>query len=327
MIREHEINKFLNGRQFFILAAVLFVFSTIMAAVSGLSVTQGSTAGVCFSSISTLALPPFISTLLSVVGIIGVCAVLSLINKIYSFTRDVTYIFASSFLLLSIVYPEIVTRLSDGTILALIVVWLSYLLFSTYQSMYPQRRVFLISVILSCCCMFQYTFVYLIPVFFIGFLQMRAMYIRSALAMLFGLVTPFWIVLGLGIIGLEDLHAPQLANVWEHLGVEQYRNVIILLSVTAFVTLVLLIANVLQIINYKMQVRAYNGFFFVLTILTMIVMAVDFDNVMVYFPVLNLCLSIQIAHSFTIQKYLRRYIPYLLFVLSCLGVFVWRVLI
>ena len=327
MIREHEINKFLNGRQFFILAAVLFVFSTIMAAVSGLSVTQGSTAGVCFSSISTLALPPFISTLLSVVGIIGVCAVLSLINKIYSFTRDVTYIFASSFLLLSIVYPEIVTRLSDGTILALIVVWLSYLLFSTYQSMYPQRRVFLISVILSCCCMFQYTFVYLIPVFFIGFLQMRAMYIRSALAMLFGLVTPFWIVLGLGIIGLEDLHAPQLANVWEHLGVEQYRNVIILLSVTAFVTLVLLIANVLQIINYKMQVRAYNGFFLVLTILTMIVMAVDFDNVMVYFPVLNLCLSIQIAHSFTIQKYLRRYIPYLLFVLSCLGVFVWRVLI
>ncbi len=317
----------MNGRQFFILAAVLFVFSTIMAAVSGLSVTQGSTAGVCFSSISTLALPPFISTLLSVVGIIGVCAVLSLINKIYSFTRDVTYIFASSFLLLSIVYPEIVTRLSDGTILALIVVWLSYLLFSTYQSMYPQRRVFLISVILSCCCMFQYTFVYLIPVFFIGFLQMRAMYIRSALAMLFGLVTPFWIVLGLGIIGLEDLHAPQLANVWEHLGVEQYRNVIILLSVTAFVTLVLLIANVLQIINYKMQVRAYNGFFLVLTILTMILMAVDFDNVMVYFPVLNLCLSIQIAHSFTIQKYLRRYIPYLLFVLSCLGVFVWRVLI
>lgn len=317
----------MNGRQFFILAAVLFVFSTIMAAVSGLSVTQGSTAGVCFSSISTLALPPFISTLLSVVGIIGVCALLSLINKIYSFTRDVTYIFASSFLLLSIVYPEIVTRLSDGTILALIVVWLSYLLFSTYQSMYPQRRVFLISVILSCCCMFQYTFVYLIPVFFIGFLQMRAMYIRSALAMLFGLVTPFWIVLGLGIIGLEDLHAPQLANVWEHLGVEQYRNVIILLSVTAFVTLVLLIANVLQIINYKMQVRAYNGFFLVLTILTMIVMAVDFDNVMVYFPVLNLCLSIQIAHSFTIQKYLRRYIPYLLFVLSCLGVFVWRVLI
>ena len=317
----------MNGRHFFILAAVLFVFSTIMAAVSGLSVRQGSTAGVCFSSISTLALPPFISTLLSVVGIIGVCALLSLINKIYSFTRDVTYIFASSFLLLSIVYPEIVTRLSDGTILALIVVWLSYLLFSTYQSMYPQRRVFLISVILSCCCMFQYTFVYLIPVFFIGFLQMRAMYIRSALAMLFGLVTPFWIVLGLGIIGLEDLHAPQLANVWEHLGVEQYRNVIILLSVTAFVTLVLLIANVLQIINYKMQVRAYNGFFLVLTILIMIVMAVDFDNVMVYFPVLNLCLSIQIAHSFTIQKYLRRYITYLLFVLSCLGVFVWRVLI
>lgn len=327
MIREREINKFLNGRQFFILAAVLFVFSTILSTACDLSAVQGSTAGVCFTSISVLSLPPFLSTLLSMISIVGVCALLSLVNKIYSFTRDVTYLFASSFLLLNITYPEITTRLCDGTLLALVVVGLTYLLFSTYQSGYPQRRVFLISVILSCCCMFQYTFVYLIPVFFIGFLQMRAMHIRSALAMLFGLITPFWIVLGLGFVGFEELQAPQLVNVWEHLGVEEYRNIIIQLSVTAFVTLVLLFTNVLQIINYKMQVRAYNGFFLVLTILTMIVMAVDFDNVMVYLPVLNLCLSIQIAHTFTIQKYLRKYIPYLLFIMLCLGVFVWRVFI
>ena len=327
MIKEREINKFLNGRQFFILAAVLFVFATILSTACGVSAVQGSTSGVLFSSISVLSLPALLSTLLSVVSIVGVCALLSLVNKIYSYTRDVTYIFASSFLLLNIAYPEIATRFCDVTMQTVIVVWLTYLLFSTYQSGYPQRRVFIISVILSCCCMFQYTFVYLMPVFFIGFLQMRAMNIRSVLAMLFGLITPFWIVLGLGIVSFDELQAPQLVNVWEHLGVEHYRNTIIQLSVTAFVTLVLLFTNVIQIINYKMQVRAYNGFFLVLTILTMIIMVIDFNNVMVYLPVLNLCLSIQIAHTFTIHKYLRKYIPYLLFVLSCLGVFVWRVLI
>lgn len=325
MFREEGINKFLNGRQFLILAAILFVFSTILSSTLEEPTLQGSISGVCFYSVAMLSLPSYLSKLFSIISIVGVCALLSLLNKAYSFIKDVTYVFASSFLLLNIATPEIATRLCDGSLLAVIVVLLAYILFSIYQSQYPQRRIFLISVILSSCCLFQYAFVYLIPVFFIGFLQMRAVNVRSVLAMLFGLVTPFWLMLGTGIVGMDEMQVPQLVNVWRDFDIKQSGYILVLFSTTAFLTLVLLFTNVLQIINYKMQIRAYNGFFLVLTIFTMIMMAVDYNNAMVYLPVLNLCLSIQIAHSFTIKKYLRRYIPYLLFVFSCIGVFVWRV--
>lgn len=323
MFREEDINRFLNGRQFFILATVLFVVSALLSPLSTETNMHNTTSGVCFSLSSLLESHSIISKLMSMASIVGVCALLSLVNKTYSFIRDVTYVFASSFIMLNIANPEMAFSMSDGTLLCLVVSALTYLLFGIYQSSYPQRRVFLISVILSACCMFQYTFLYLIPVFFIGFLQMRAMSVRSFLAMLFGLITPFWIVWGTGIVGIEEMRTPQMSVMLSGFAIEQSRYFIALLSGTIFFTIVLLFANVLQIINYKMQVRAYNGFFLVLTVFTMIMMVVDYNNVMSYLSILNMCLSIQIAHTFTIQKYLRRYIPYLLFVMGCMVAFIF----
>lgn len=256
---------------------------------------------------------------------LGVCALLSFLNKTYSVIRNVTYISASTYILLGIMCPDISIQLYDGTLLSLIVITLAGLLFGIYQSRYPQRRVYLISVIFSACCMYRYEFVYLIPVFFIGFLQMRAMSVRSALAMLFGMITPLWLALGTGLISFSDLQLFRLSYVQNDFDFSESGFVVIAAAVTAFITLVLLLRNILQIINYKMQIRAYNGFFLILTVFTMIMMVVDYSNMLVYLPVLNICLAIQMGHAFTIKKYLRRYILYLLFVALCISAYVWRV--
>lgn len=327
MLREREINDFVNGRQLFILTAILFVACAVMTSFSGRVAMQGCSSGVCFSSASVLTLSPIASSLLNVGVILGTCFVLGLINKMYSLIRDVTYVYASSFLLLVIANPHVTALLYDGTLLALISMFLAVLLFGLYQHPHPQRRVFLISSILSTCCMFQYAFAYLIPVFFIGFLQMRAMNFRSLLAMFFGLATPFWIVLGTGMVSLDTLQPPHLENVWMGLDLSQSRFLIVTLACSVLLTVFLLIANVLHIINYKMQVRAYNGFFLVLSFFTMVMMAIDYNNALVYLPVLYVCMSIQMAHSFTIGRFQQRYIPYLLFAIACIGVFVWRVIL
>ena len=327
MIRERDINDFVNGRQFFILTAVLFVICSILTSFSGRVPMQGSTAGVCFSSTAVLSLSPTISTLLNVGLMIGACTLMGLLNKAYSIIRDVTYIYASSFLLLSIANPMVMARLYDGSLLAVMTLLMAVLLFGLYQHPHPQRRVFLISVILSSCCLFQYAFAYLIFVFFIGFLQMRAMSFRSLLAMIFGLATPFWIVLGTGMANVNALQTPHLENVWTNLDLSQSRFLIATLASTAILTIFLLTANILTIISYKMQVRAYNGFFLVLSFCTLVMMAIDYNNVLVYLPVLYICLAIQMAHAFTIGRFIRRYVFYLLFATACIGVFVWRVMI
>ncbi len=256
---------------------------------------------------------------------VGVCTLVSFLNKTYSFIRNVTYIPSSTYMLLGLVCPFVSTQFYNGTLLSLVTVMLIGLLFGIYQSRFPQRRIFLISVVLSLCCIYHYAFIYLIPIFVFGFLQMRVMSLRGVLAMIFGLITPFWIVLGTGLVSLSQLQLPHWESVKNNFNLEQSGFVIMIVAITAFVTLVLLMRNILQIINYKMQIRAYNGFFLVLTICTMIVMALDYGNIHVYLPVLNLCFAIQMGHAFTIKMYLRRYIPYLLFVVMCMGMFVWTV--
>ena len=257
---------------------------------------------------------------------IGVCVLLTFLNKTFSYIREVTYVFASSYLWLGLADKALGVIMVDGVVLSLVTMLLAFMLFGIYQSPYPQRRVYLISTLLSACCMFNYTYIYLIPVFFFGFMQMRAMNLRSALAMIFGLASPFWIALGMGLMTFSDIQFPQPEGLWNNMGVEQSGLLIGVLAFTGLFTLVLLGINVLRIINYKMQVRAYNGFFLVLTLCTIIVMAVDYNNVLVYLPVLNICLAVQSAHTFTIKKHLRRYIWYLLFVVLCTGLFVWKVL-
>ena len=325
MIQESYINKFLNGRLFFILTAVLFVIAASLASYSVGVPMQGSTAGVCYTSASVLSMQPVISLLLNMVVMIVVCALLSFLNKSFSFIKNVTYVFSSTFLLLAIANPYMITHLYDGTILCLIILVVAGILFSSYQNYYPQRKVFISFAILSACSMFQYAFVYLLPVFFIGFLQMRAMSLRSALAMIFGLVTPFWIVLSTGLVSIESMMPPQMMNVWSEMDTSQSGFIIGVAAITAVCVLILIGVNVLHIIRYKMQVRAYNGFFLVLTFFTLLLMAVDYNNIMVYLPVLNICFSVQMAHTFTINNYLRRYIPYVLFAIVCVAIFVWRV--
>ena len=281
--------------------------------------------GVCNASISVINIQGFVAWLLNFIGILGVALLLPLLNKDYSFVRSVTYVFSSTYMLMGIACPYMLVGLSDGVIMCLVTLFAAGLLFGIYQSRLPQRRVFLISVILSVCCMYNYTYVYLIPVFFVGFLQMRAMSIRSVLAMILGLITPFWIALGMGLIDFSDFQPPRWETMWSEVDWLQSGVVILTMATTAFFTIVLLVRNVLQIINYKMQIRAYNGFFLVLTVFTMFTMLVDYGNIFTYLPMLNLCFAIQMAHAFTIKKYLRRYLLYLLFVVLCIAIYMWLV--
>lgn len=324
MFRENDINKFFNGRQFLALTIVLLMASAWVAAYIGSVPMQGVTNGVCFSSVSSLGMSPVLSLSLNTAVLLGIATLLIFLNKSYSFIRDVTHIFASSFLLLELANPVLTTRLFDGSVLCVMAWAVCFILFGSYQERYPQRKVYITFAILSACCMFQYAVMYLIPVFFIGFLQMRAMSFKSFIAMLLGLATPFWIALGTGMVDVQSLMPPKLENIWSNLDVAQSGFFITALAVEALVTLVLLVVNVIQTLNYKMQIRSYNGFINILTLSTILIMAIDYNNVLVYLPMLNSCLAIQIAHTFTINKFLRRYILYAVLVLACVGAYVWQ---
>ena len=324
MIREEYINRFLNGRQFFILTAVLYVVLAWFAATS--SVPQHNLVhGICFDTEFLSMLPPILSTMLGVMSVLGVSLLMSFLNKASAYVREVTYIFSSTYLLLAIANPMQSAYFNEGSLLSIVMMLLTVLVFGTYQEYRPQRRVYITFVILACCCMIHYAFVPMLLVLMLGFVQMRAMNLRSALAVIFGVVTPFWIALGTGLVDISEMRWHNIMVVWNNAVLLQSVKMLAVVVLSVLMTLSLFSANVLQLISYKLQTRSYNGFFIVLMLVTMLSMIIDGGNVMAYLPVLNICLSVQMAHTFTIAKNVRKYILYLMFVALCMGSYVWQV--
>ena len=73
----------------------------------------------------------------------------------------------------------------------------------------------------------------------------------------------------------------------------------------------------MHIYSYKTQLRAYHGFFSILSVATIIMMAADYGNIISYMPILNSCLAIQIAHTYTISTHPKRFIAIFVLLAAC----------
>lgn len=86
----------------------------------------------------------------------------------------------------------------------------------------------------------------LVVPFFIGFLQMRAINFRGVLAALFGLITPFWIVIGLGLIDPTTALLPAYGQALEVLTEQQIPAILIGLALVGVFTFVFMTINVMK---------------------------------------------------------------------------------
>lgn len=325
MYREEHINRFLNGKYFNIATIILFVASAIYYFCSGLTITHVNNSGPFFPS-SNLWLEgyPVLSLLLNMGSIIAIGYLLKLLNSIYGFIRSHTAITLSVFILLEMSNPHITTQFFDGTALCLLVTMLTFIMFDSYQQRHSCYSIYGSFVLLGLYSMFQYSGLYLIPVYILGFMQMRVMNFKGLLAMLLGLATAPWITFGFGLITFDNISIPEMRNVWEVLDKEQSLSLITMTAATAVFALMLMATNMFRLISYKAQRRAYNGFFSVLTIATIIISCVDYTNVLNYLPVLNLCFAIHAGHSFTINNFDKRYIAVFVLLAACCTAYIYN---
>lgn len=290
------------------LSWLAMVMSAIIAASSSAvdHVIPGQ--GIFFSISDHIADAPQLSmfinlTLVSVIGVL-----MLLLNKYFSFVRGMTSVLASAYFLLTLANPLTSHILQAGTALTLIVAVGAFYLFSSYMNQHAQRSIFLTFAIITTCAMFQWAFVLLLPAFFLGFVNMRIMNVKGFMAALIGIFVPFWIVLGLGIASINDFKPFVINSAWESLDISQMRMLVVNVAVTAIVTIALTVINLMTIISYRRQLRVYNAFFMVVGILTIIAMCIDYRDMYIYLPMLNLTLAVQLAHTVTIAQYTRRYI-------------------
>ena len=318
--REH-INEYFNGRPFMILCALALMVATAVALTMGVQPVRGESTGVFFSWTDPLIETGPLSAALNVLCLLATGGIMLAINKVFSYVRAVTHLFVSAFFLLEIAQPAELVSLHIGTLLSLLTVLLVLPLFASYQDRHSQRNIFLVFAVVAAGSMFHYGFLALLPAFLLGFLNMGVLNLKGVLAMLFGLITPFWIVLGMSIATPDDFNMPQLTGIWDMVNQTAVTSLLVLVAVIAVMGIVLAVMNLMTIMNYRMQTRVYNAFFVFMLIMAVIALCVDFGDATVFLPLLSLMVAVQIAHAHTLRATPFRYVFILLLIVGSITLY------
>ena len=299
--REHT-NEYFNGQPFMFLCALALIVATVVALTMGVQAPSADSTGLFFSIKGRLIEHGPLSAFFNLVCLFTTGGIMLALNKVFSYVRSVTHLFVSSFFLLQLANPAGLVSFNAGTLLCLLTAIAMLPLFASYQDHHAQRSIFLIFTILAAGSMFHYGFLFLIPAFILGFLNMGVFNLKGVLAMLFGMVTPFWIVLGLDIAAPSSFTVPSINGIWNLTGQPWTNLMLVLAAFTIILAIVLAVRNLLTIMNYRMQTRVYNAFFIFILMMAVIALCIDYCDVQVYLPLLNLMTAVQIAHAHTLRS-------------------------
>ncbi len=248
------------------------------------------------------------------------------INRAFNVLRSLTTLVAGLFFVMQLGLPSLLCQFYSGTLLALVFLTCTALLFSTYGSRYGQRSVFLAFFLAALAAFTNISFALYLPVLLIGCAQMRVFNGRSLIAAALGIITPAWLLVGFGVVNVENLAMPRWLMAWDRWGDPHMLRALIVTAFTLFLGAAFVVINILKILSYNSRVRAFNGFLTMALIFTAIYTVFDFGSFRFYLPLLNCLTAYQAAHFFTYRRSRRGYIPILILVLIYCGFFAWSLI-
>lgn len=255
-------------------------------------------------------------------------AILVFMTRRHNVLRSVTKLPGSMYIVMMLSTPSLMLCLYPGLLLCLAMVIALWLLFASYDKPYSTRSVFMVFMMLSGLASVDYAFVAYIPVCMLGVAQMRIFHLRTIIAMLMGISTPWIIMLGLGIVSVDGLQMPQVLS---HAASFSDTRFSIMLGVgifTAFCGMSAWLQGLIKMLSYNAKSRAMLSLIFVTMLVTIIAGAVDYDHLSVYMPLLNLCAALELGHMFgVVYRHGKAYIAALAIMCVYLLIYLWRIII
>ena len=316
-MREERINIFMQSRAF---SAACFAFALAMTVITWNK--GGETAAAGDGILPMEGFRAFLQgtagTVLNFILFVLTTVIMITVNRRFSYLGSLTTLDAALFSIFQGAVPALAMPWSDGSLVALITWLCTGSLFHIYDKRQATPQIFLIFAALSAMSMFQSAFVFLLPLFFIGIIQMRIAGLKGILAMIFGIATPYWIALGMGIVSPESLHFPEMVSVFE---LESIPFHLYFGFGVAALGVIAVTANTLTLIKYRLQLRVYNGFTLFTILFCIIMLVADSGNALAYLPLLNIVVGTQTAHWFVAKNYKRKYIALTFIILLACSAF------
>ncbi len=224
------------------------------------------------------------------------------LNRRYSFVKgaDGSLPVAMAILLASnpacIAYP--------GASVAMLIVNLVCLdiLMKSYCARNAATEMFAIATYLSVGSMVEYAFLPLVLVYPVMGLMTKVIRLREIIAYGMGLVAPYWVALGFGIIGPSDFRMPEFLTVVPDTGSGGMLIIYVSLGVMALIDLIMTLNNALLFYSGNIRVRTFNNLINLLGITCGISMLVDFGNFEAYAATFCFTSAVQTANFFAIRR-------------------------
>lgn len=247
------------------------------------------------------------------------------LNRRFNIIRSVSMLFAGMFLVMQAGQPSLMGQLYDGSVMCFLILLAIIPFFSTFQRPDRTRRIFLSFLLISLGSLTGYAYTVYLIVFFIGCFQMQCFSLRGLLAALTGILTPYWILCGFGVVSLSSFRMPEFINIFDALEGRDLAQIVVYTIVNLILGVGFGIFDIIKIYGYNGRARAYNGFWIILTIITTLFVIIDYTNLIIYLPILNCCTAIQIGHFFTINNTRRTYIPICCIYVVYIILYLWSV--
>ncbi|MDE6277175.1 MAG: hypothetical protein K2M06_03615 [Muribaculaceae bacterium] len=297
-----DLTRFVHSKGFAGLMLGLALGAFILTYSLGLYTPVSADKGLILPSANEWIAPGPADLLISLAANVALVLAAALTAKFFNILRSQTALPMALFATLQMATPGLGVQFYTGTALAIAVAGCLMILFSCYRCPVRTRRIFLIFLILSTGCATQYCYVLYIPVFLLGCGQMRIFNSRTIVAALLGLITPWWIMGACGLLRPDTIHMPELVNIFSQIPSASAISLLTAVGLTALLLVGSFTMNVMKTIAYNARARAYSGAFATLSLATLIGMAIDYQNLISYVPLLNYCASFETAGYFSTHR-------------------------
>ena len=281
-----------------IVAAIIMITATVLLMPS---LRPDFEQGLCLTLSNDLLTPRIGCTVNAL--LIGVAIILAVIfNRKHSFVRSTEALLPTAMAVILASNPVNTSYLGTPVVMLIVNLICLDIMMKSYNSQNATMQMFAVATYLSVGSMVQYAFLSLMLVYPIMAVMAKVLRIKETVAYLMGLIAPYWVGLGFGLISFSDFRLPQFLSNFPNADGNYLLMVFISLCTLALVGLALMLNNAMLIYTGNMRVRAFNNMINLLGFACGVFMLIDFDNFGAYVSTFCFAVSVQISNFFAMRR-------------------------
>lgn len=287
------------------------------------SIATAGDLGICLPSPNLWRLPHFWSWLINTAVILLSTVVIASANKKYNFIQETHGVVPAALLILLACNNISTSVLCTSSLLLFANACSLYIIFSTYEERNATREFFFVATLPAIGAMTQYAFLVMVPVYIGGGLLMKSFHLRELGAFILGLLTPYWIAVGLGLVSPFDFRWPDSLHVVSRGEVDN--DIFLTLLATGIMALIgflLSLYNGVRLFSRNSRLRSMHMMFNLMGYVSVLAVIFDFRNFLAYFGTIALWVAVETGSLLNLYNIRRGNIALIMLLLVFIPIYI-----